>query len=111
MADLNVRVIKANYDSKKEWRMDPKGFFTIKPFPDEGIIKVRYYKKVGKVEALIVGKSAEEVYNTIIRKGFISNLSHAANMGMELMKAEIALKLGLEYVQDDNLDLSKVQKI
>ncbi len=40
--EIPVMKIKAAYDSRKEWVMDPTGFFTIKPFPDEGIIKVRY---------------------------------------------------------------------
>src|SRR3989344_3075177 len=44
-------------------------------------------------------------------KGFISKLRHSANIGMELMKAEICLKLNLEYVQDDNFPVNKVRKI
>ena len=109
--DSGAKVIAAHYDSLKEWKMDPKGFFTIKPFPEEGLIKVRYYKKMGKAEALIIGRNAEEIYNTIVREGFISSLSHSANIGMELMNAEICLKLNLEYVQDDNFPINKVRKI
>ena len=109
--DSGAKVIAAHYDSLKEWKMDPKGFFTIKPFPEEGLIKVRYYRKMGKAEALIIGRNAEEIYNTIVREGFISSLSHSANIGMELMNAEICLKLNLEYVQDDNFPINKVRKI
>ena len=106
--DSGAKVIAAHYDSLKEWKMDPKAFFTIKPFPEEGL---RYYKKMGKAEALIIGRNAEEIYNTIVREGFISSLSHSANIGMELMNAEICLKLNLEYVQDDNFPINKVRKI
>src|SRR3989338_740497 len=40
---LPLRKITATYDSRKEWKMDEKGFFTIKPFQDESVIRVRYY--------------------------------------------------------------------
>ena len=100
---IEVRSINAHYDSMKEWAMDPKGFFTIKPFPDEGVIRVRYYNAKHQLSALIEGKNAEEIYVTICREGLISILSHAAYLGSELQKAEIAMKKRLEYVQDDPL--------
>jgi len=100
-----VRFIKANYDSRKEWKMDPNGFFTIKPFPEEGVIRVRYYNAKHQLTALIEGKTAEEIYATVCREGFVSVLSHAAYLGTELMKAEIAMKKKLDYVQDGPLRL------
>lgn len=99
------RIIKADYDSRKEWKMDPKGFFTIKPFPEEGIIRVRYYDAKHKLLALIEGNSAEEIYNTICRENLVSSLAHAAYLGSELQKAEIAMKKRLPYVQDEPLRL------
>jgi tetrahydromethanopterin S-methyltransferase subunit A len=104
------KTIKAAYDSRKEWMMDPKGFFTIKPFPEEGIIRVRYYDAKHKLIYLIEGTNAEQVYNTIIREGLISLLAHAAYIGSELQKAEIAMKFNLPYVQDDPLALPEVSK-
>jgi tetrahydromethanopterin S-methyltransferase subunit A len=98
-----LKTIKAAYDSKKEWSMDPKGFFTIKPFHEEGIIRVRYYDAKHKLIYLIEGGSAEEIYNTIIREGLVSLMAHAAYLGSELQKAEIAMKFNLPYVQDDSL--------
>lgn len=103
--DNNIPIITAHYNSKKEWRMDPKGFFTIKPFPEEQLIRVRYYDEKHTLKLLIEGKSAEEIYNTIIREELISALQHAAYIGCELMKAEIAMKKNLYYVQDDPLSL------
>ena len=100
-----TKIIKAHYDRIKEWKMDPKGFLTIKIFPKEGLIKVRYYKTIRKIECLIEGKTAMDIYNTVIREGFISSLQHAADLGAELQKAEIALKLGKEYIQDSPLEL------
>ena len=109
--DTGIKVIKASYDSKKEWILDKKGFFTIKPFPEEGIIRVRYYKVTPqghKKVSLIEGKTAEEIVQTIVREKLVSSLQHAAYLGSELQKAEVALKLKLEFIQDSPLDYSKL---
>lgn len=99
----NVPVIQAHYNSREEWKMDPKGYFTIKPFPDEGVIRARYYGPDYACKFMIEGKNAEEMYNTIMREGLVSTFQHAAYVGCELMKAEIALNKKLPYVQDDPL--------
>jgi rubredoxin len=104
-SDEDVPTIKASYDRMKEWVMDPKGYFTIKPFPEENLIKVRYYTNDGKLQNVIEGKDAMEIYNTIIKEKMISSLQHAADMGAELMKAEVCMKLKKEYVQDGPLNL------
>ena len=106
-AKKEVRTIKAHYDSMKEWVMDEKGFFTIKPFPEEGVIRVRYYNEKHQLTLVIEGKTAIEIYNTIVREKLISRLDHAADIGAELMKAEIAMKLGIDYVQDSPLEFKK----
>ena len=98
-----VPVIHAHYDSRKEWKMDPKGFFTIKPYPGEQVIRVRYYGEDHALKLVCEGKNAEEIYNTIVREGLLSTFQHAAYLGTELMKAEIAMKKNLAYVQDDPL--------
>jgi dihydropteroate synthase len=49
------------------------------------------------------GKTAEAVYTKIMTFGLVSQLDHAAYLGIELSKAEIALKTGKEYVQDKGL--------
>jgi hypothetical protein len=96
-------VIKAKYDGRKEWRMDPKGFFTIKPFPEDGLIRVRHYSARHELDTTIEGKTAEEIYNTIVKAEMVSLLSHAAYLGSELQKAEIALKKKISYIQDEPL--------
>ena len=55
--------------------------------------------------AEINGTSAIEIVNTIIKKNYISSLQHAADMGIELHKDEIALKYNLEYIQDKDINL------
>jgi dihydropteroate synthase len=49
---------------------------------------------------VIYGKCARDFYEEILRRDMISRLEHAAYMGMELQKAETALKLDKQYVQD-----------
>lgn len=103
--EIEVKKIVANYESRKEWQMDPKGFFTIKPFPDEGVIRVRYYNAKHQLAAEIEGKTAEEIYNTVCREKLVSSLPHSAYLGSELQKAELAMKKRLPYVQDEPLKL------
>ena len=98
--DKNVKVITAKYDRIKDWVMDPKGYFTIKIFPEEKLIKTRYYTADGKLQCVIESPKAMDIYNTVIKEGFVSTLQHAADMGAELMKAEVCMKLDKEYTQD-----------
>ena len=51
----------------------------------------------------ITGTNALDIVNTLIREDMVSTLQHAADMGVELHKAELALQHGLEYVQDQAL--------
>ena len=53
--------------------------------------------------AEIKGRTAIELVNTLIREKFISSLQHAADMGIELYKAELSLKYGFKYIQDKDL--------
>ena len=43
--------------------------------------------------------------NTLIKKKFISSLQHAGDMGIELCKAELAIKLNIKYTQDKDLKI------
>ena len=55
--------------------------------------------------AEITGKTAIEIVNTLIKHNYISSLQHAGDMGIELCKAELALKYNLDYTQDKDLEL------
>ena len=61
-----------------------------------------HFKK-NKPELVIVGHSAKEVYEEIINKKLVTRMEHAAYLGSELQKAEIAMITGKEYVQDFEL--------
>ena len=104
--------ITAKYHRIKDWRMDPKGYFLIAVDRKNFFIKVGYCKfsklkntQVHDMVAEIKGKTAIEIVNTLVREKFISTLQHAADMGIELHKAEMSLKYGLEYVQDKEIKI------
>ena len=100
------KTINAKYDRIKDWKMDPGGYFLIKIDPETKTIRAGFCTfPDNKLRAEIIGKTALEVVNTIIREGMVSSLQHAADLGIELCKAEIALKKGIKYVQDDPLDI------
>ena len=109
--------ITARYHKIKDWRMDPKGYFLIAVDKNKKIIRVGYciFTKLGNspandMVAVIQGKTAIEIVNTLIREKFISTLQHAADMGIELHKAEMSLKYGFEYIQDKSLNIDKGKK-
>lgn len=94
-------VVKARADKEKV--SDPKGYFTIRIVPETGMIKAHYYSPKHQLLFIVEGKSASEIYATIVREGFVSILSYAAYLGSELQKAETALKKNLPYTQDQPL--------
>ena len=104
------KTIQANYHKIKDWVMDPKGYFLISLDRENKIIRVGYctFSELGNspihdMVLEITGKTAIEIVNTLINEKLISSLQHAADMGIELCKAEIALVHNLEYIQDKNL--------
>lgn len=104
--------INAKYHKIKDWTMDPKGYFLISLDRKEKIIRVGYctLTKIKKLTTHdmtieIKGNTAIEIVNTLIRENLISTLQHAADMGIELCKAELALKYNLKYIQDKDLNL------
>ena len=106
--------ITAKYHKIKDWRMDPKGYFLIAIDKNKKIIRVGYctFTRLGNspindMVAEITGKTAIEIVNTLIREKFISTLQHAADMGIELHKAEMSLKYGLKYIQDKEMKIKK----
>ena len=115
--DINKKIRKkivAKYDRIKDWKMDPKGYFLIAIDREDSFIRVGYCKftklgnnPVNDMVAEIKGKNAIEIVNTLVREKFISTLQHAADMGIELHKAEIALKFNLKYIQDKEILIDK----
>lgn len=96
----NVPVVQAKQPAKLE--LDKKGYFVIiVPDRKSGIIIVEHYSYDNKLQHIIEGKDSAGIYRTIIKNGWVTQLSHAAYLGKELARAELSLKLGFRYVQDD----------
>ena len=106
------KTIIAKYHKINDWVMDPKGYFLIEVDRKKSLLRVGYckFKKLGNsvendLVAEIKGKTAIEIVNTLIKEKYISSLQHAADMGIELCKAEIALRNNLQYIQDKDIVL------
>ena len=105
--------INAKYHKIKDWVMDPSGYFLIAIDKEKNLLRVGYckFKKLGNepvndMVAIVLGSTAIEIVNTLIRENYISSLQHAADMGIELCKAELALNYNLNYIQDKDLNLN-----
>jgi len=81
-------------------KMDKAGYFVIVPLADKGMINVEYYAYDNTLLGVIEGATARAIYTTIIDSGWVTELSHAAYLGKELVKAELSLQHGFKYVQD-----------
>ncbi len=86
---------------KIEWQPDPNGNLVITT--RNGKIVVIHIAQGSRVLEEFHGKTAIEVYRYIASRNKISVISHALDIGCELQKAEIALKLGIQYTQDKPL--------
>lgn len=82
---------------------DQKGFFVITVDYKKREITVKHYKKENQPGFIIKGHSAESILLGILQKDLVSQMSHAGYLGSELTKAETALKLNLNYTQDQPL--------
>lgn len=85
--------------------LDPKGVFRIMVDRDLETIVSLYFKsaEADKPSNIIKGRNAHVVYAKILEMGLVTKLDHAAYLGSELAKAEVALKTGKEYIQDQKL--------
>ena len=102
-ADLEKRLNEKSISFCEE---DERGYFTVTIENQE--IQVTFYSIAGKELRRFTGKSALELRNQCTF--YISNIDHAFYLGQELMKAELALKNQLAYVQDAQLDLKAKKK-
>jgi len=84
--------------------MDPKGYFLIKTNSEKKEIEVAFCPKPNEISLKVTGKKPIEIYQTIINKEKLElRKDHYAYLGRELQKAYITLELGIDYVQDDEV--------
>ena len=96
--------IVASRDPASAWKYDPVGYFLVFVNRGRGQLRVEHRTADHGLRTVFEGRRAEELCHTIVRRGDVTLLAHAAYLGRELAKAETALTLGLEYEQDRPLD-------
>ncbi|MCL2156740.1 MAG: dihydropteroate synthase-like protein [Methanobrevibacter sp.] len=100
--DLPVQTAKES----SRFILDPAGSFKIMVVhgnkPEDSKIVVTHFKKAVS-DLAIEGHSTKEIFDEIISRDLITRFEHAAYLGAELQKAEIAMVTGKEYVQDFEL--------
>ena len=102
--EAGAQVTMAN-EAVEPATVDPQGVFKINVDRNAAAIVVLHFSTsdVAKPSNIIKGQTAETVYAKIVEIGLVTRLDHAAYLGSELAKAEIALKTGKEYIQDSPL--------
>lgn len=96
------QIIK-KHTEKLRCAWDPRGNFVIELDKPKKEIIVHHYSPDGIKIGEYRGKSAQEIYHQLDNDLAVSQISHAFDLGIELYKAEIALKLNREYQQDKEL--------
>lgn len=84
---------------------DPMGFFIITLDREVNEILVHHYWSDHSPAHLVRGRNGEAILLALLREEIISERSHAGYLGAELAKAETAIRLGLQYEQDQPLRL------
>lgn len=93
------KLIKINERVQYNLQLDKLGYFLIKVDQVAKEIQVMYYNYDKILQSTIVGKNSRDLCLALIEKGWISQLDHAAYLGIEITKAQYALENEIEYVQ------------
>ena len=86
---------------KPAYKPDPVGFFRITVDRSSGSITALYEGRKGKI--LLRGADAASIIRCVLDMGLASTPEHVAYLARELTKAEVALRVGKSYVQDEPL--------
>jgi dihydropteroate synthase-like protein len=99
-----AKVVKVKKTAKPAV-MDPRGVFRIMVDREARALVALYYTSNEAMEPSVAirGVDAAAVVAEVVRLGLVSRLDHAAYLGAEFAKAEVALRLGRDYVQDTDL--------
>jgi dihydropteroate synthase-like protein len=102
--EADAKVVLASEKSEPPI-LDAEGMFKIAVDRVENALVAVHYAslEMDKPINIIKGKTAEGVYDKIMQLGLVTRLDHAAYLGSELAKAEVALRTGKEYIQDSPL--------
>lgn len=96
-------LIQAELDRPGAWTFDRLGFFLIRLDPAGGRLLLDHYGQDRRLLHRLVGDSAAALSQTAVRLGLLGELAHAAYLGRELARAELALREGRPYEQDSSI--------
>ncbi len=91
------RVLAANNISY-DLQLDKAGGYIVRI--ERRTIVVEHYNSKGELLRVVEGANARDLCITLIRNGWVSKLDHAAYLGRELARAEMALREDRPYAQD-----------
>ncbi len=94
----NISHIVAKAPSPERIKLDKGGYCVINITEDK--IQVEHYDYKDRLLHVVEGKDARSIYWTLIEKGWVTRLDHAAYLGKELARAEISIKNKTEFTQD-----------
>ncbi|UCE09041.1 MAG: dihydropteroate synthase-like protein, partial [Candidatus Thorarchaeota archaeon] len=93
-----------------EYTPDPKGCFRIGVDFSSNRILCEHRGQKGKIQRLASDKM-HHLLREIMKRDLVGSIEHAAYLGAELAKAEIALKLGHSYQQDEEWHVESLTDI
>lgn len=99
----DVEQVSCWHRESVDYHSDPAGFFVIQVNRVAGEIMAEHYNPSFELLRVLHGKKALEIYSTIVRNGWATMLGHAAYLGRELAKAELALQSGWTYEQNEDV--------
>jgi dihydropteroate synthase-like protein len=102
--ETHAKVVQVTEEAEPA-TLDAEGMFKIAVDRIENTLVVIHFAStdIAKPINIFKGKTAEAVCRKIMQLGLVTQMDHAAYLGGELAKAEIALRTGKEYVQDNLL--------
>lgn len=95
--------------------LDPSGYFTIHVDRQQHRIVARHFSAYAqgrsqtassgepRPDMVFLGNTAVEISTAILERKLVSRMDHAAYLGRELLKAEVALQTGRPYTQGSAL--------
>jgi hypothetical protein len=101
-------LLARRYPRTLPWQSDPRGLFLIRL--DGDTIRVEHGSKAGPTGRSWEGLSAEQLLGSILNQHLVALPEHAAYLGRELQRAELAARLGLPYRQDAPLDWARIRR-
>lgn len=106
-------IVKKYGNNTKFEAVDARGYFIIN-IENKDIV-VKHYTPQGEYlqefrQNGTKNKAAILLYKKLLLADAVSEISHAFDLGAELQKAELAIKLGLKYEQDKELKITNAKK-